>query len=332
MTTSDQKSDAINKAGENIRAGDEQNYEPAIIDEWRAAHLHVINTFQGNIKKKIRNKKIHFALRHKSLNAIAAKIRQEPDLLLEDMKDVAGGRLIFRNLAELNEFRDGFLKSKFTHTLAETLDCVKDPASSGYRGIHDVYAFDPSSSKRKHSAGLYIELQYRTACQHAWASAVEVVGQSAGENGDLTEAQTQWFKFASEILARTFEDSKSCHSEMSTADLLDAFEKSDADAGVFKILNSLETVALHRKGANNMLFTVSSDGELEMENFRSAMDAQEQLFTLEKDDRTRDVVLVAAADNPADIGKVFQNYLKDVKHFVGLLYKGRSDLRKSVQT
>jgi putative GTP pyrophosphokinase len=52
---------------------------------------------------------------------------------------------------------------------------VKSPKKTGYRGIHDIYEYNTTSKKGKPYKGLLLELQYRTRCQHAWATAVEVI-------------------------------------------------------------------------------------------------------------------------------------------------------------
>ncbi len=69
-------------------------------------------------------------------------------------------------------------------------DYIKNPKTSGYRGIHDVYEYDVNSEYGLVYNGLLIELQYRTQAQHAWATCVEVVGfitenQPKFQKGDL---------------------------------------------------------------------------------------------------------------------------------------------------
>ncbi len=95
------------------------------------------------------------------------------------MDDVAGCRLIFESIEELNLFRKKFHKAKFKHRRRNDLDkydYIKNPKNTGYRGIHDVYSYDVNSSEGKKYKGLQVEIQYRTLIQYAWATAVEVVG------------------------------------------------------------------------------------------------------------------------------------------------------------
>jgi putative GTP pyrophosphokinase len=73
--------------------------------------------------------------------------------------------------------------------------------------------------------GLLIELQYRTFYQHAWATAVEVVGFITESQPKFQEGDKRYedaLSLASEIIARTCEDANSCHAEL-TDDAISKF-------------------------------------------------------------------------------------------------------------
>ena len=50
-------------------------------------------------------------------------------------------------------------------------DYITTPKDSGYRGVHLIYRY--YSDKNETFNGLKIEVQIRTALQHAWATAVD---------------------------------------------------------------------------------------------------------------------------------------------------------------
>ena len=169
----------VNRAGNNVRNSTATPEDLKVIEEWRAAHRGVLNTFQAILRTRTRGTNVTVAQRHKRKNTIFDKLQRLPDMQLVRMDDVAGCRLIFRSIKELNKFRDTFHKAKFNHKRRnepDKYDYMKSPKDTGYRGIHDIYEYDVNSESGKSLAGLYIEIQYRTLVQHAWATAVEVVG------------------------------------------------------------------------------------------------------------------------------------------------------------
>src|SRR4051794_31866534 len=109
---------------------------------------------------------------------------------LSRMDDVAGCRLIFKSLKDLYRFRASFHKARFRHARrndVDKYDYINRPKATGYRGVHDVYEYDVNSDVGRRLTGLYVEIQYRTLVQHAWATAVEVIGY-------ITESQPKFQK------------------------------------------------------------------------------------------------------------------------------------------
>jgi ppGpp synthetase/RelA/SpoT-type nucleotidyltranferase len=169
----------VNRAGERVRSCIATPEDLRVIDEWRAAHRNVLNTFQAILRIRTKDMDVTVAQRHKRKRTIFDKLERFPRMHLARMDDVAGCRLIFRTIPELYEFRDVFLKARFKHQRRNDLDkydYIKHPKKTGYRGVHDVYEYDVRSEAGRRLKGLYVEIQYRTLVQHAWATAVEVIG------------------------------------------------------------------------------------------------------------------------------------------------------------
>ena len=129
---------------------------------------------------------------------------------LSRMDDVAGCRLIFKKTKDLYAFRESFLRARFRHKRrnaeeSDKYDYIKTPKTTGYRGVHDVYEYDVNSEVGKELTGLYVEIQYRTLVQHAWATAVEVIGFITESQPKFQQGDTRFkhaMALASEILAR----------------------------------------------------------------------------------------------------------------------------------
>jgi ppGpp synthetase/RelA/SpoT-type nucleotidyltranferase len=203
----------VNRAGQRVRTGNATDDDLFTIEEWRAAHRKVLNTFQAILRNRTRGTHITVAQRHKRKLTIFEKLRRFPEMQLVRMDDVAGCRLIFTTIQELYDFRNTFHQAHFNHKRRNSIDkydYIIIPKTTGYRGVHDVYEYNVMSVVGRHLAGLYVEIQYRTVVQHSWATAVELIGfvtesQPKFQVGDKRYEEAM--ALASEILARAFENS-----------------------------------------------------------------------------------------------------------------------------
>lgn len=331
----------VNKAGEAVRIGNPSRADLDVIDAWRAAHRSVLNTFQAILRGRTRGTDVVVAQRHKRKTTIFGKLNRFPKMQLARMDDVAGCRLIFPSIVELKAFRDKMHKAKFAHELKNNpkkYDYLVTPKPTGYRGIHDVYSYDVNSHHGRHHKGLLIELQYRTFIQHAWATAVEVVGfitesQPKFQQGDKRYEQA--LSLASEIIARAHEDSVSCHAHLSGEDLVSEFLVLDEEIGLMRMLRALNTTQSEVSEKRNVILIFgeieTEDGEiqptLETRSFRDATDALRALFELEKEDPDMDVVLVRASSTE-DVRTAFRNYFSDATEFIRLIDDGCEKLAR----
>ena len=257
---------------------------------------------------------------------------------LARMDDVAGCRLIFESIEDLNKFRDNIHKAKFNHKLKNDkrkYDYIKSPKNTGYRGIHDVYAYDVNSLYGKRYKGLLIELQYRTFYQHAWATAVEVVGFVTESQPKFQEGDQRYERalaLASEIIARAYENRNSCHPELQDEELAEDFLKIDHEIGLMRMLRALNSANNDISEKKNiiLIFGEMKDGKPaapEIRSFRDATDALRALFELEKLYTDRDIVLVRA-DSSDEVRVAFRNYFSDAREFIKLIENGCETLMK----
>ena len=323
----------VNKAGENIRNRNPTPDDLRVIEEWRAAHRSVLNTFQALLRNRTRHTSITVAQRHKRKLTIFDKLLRLPQMQLARMDDVAGCRVIFKNINELNSFRTKFLRGHFKHKRRNDLekyDYIKHPKDTGYRGIHDVYEYDVNSEAGKRLAGLYVEIQYRTLVQHAWATAVEVLGF-------ITESQPKFRKgdnryehamaLASEILARAHEEMTGPFPNVTDRDLVTSFLSLDKELGLLKTLRGLSAANKTVTGKRNAILIFGQTGDLEVRAFQNAPDALRALFELERELPNRDIVFVRA-DTSDEVRLAFQNYFSDARDFIQLLESGCEKLVK----
>lgn len=321
----------VTRAGDAVRTGIASPEDLAVIEEWRAAHRPVLNTFQAILRGRVRGQSVIVAQRHKRKNTIFDKLQRLPGMQLARMDDVAGCRLIFRNLKELNKFRKEFHVARFNHRMRNDpskYDYIAHPKNTGYRGIHDVYEYDVQSDSGKVLKGLYIEIQYRTLVQHAWATAVEVVGfitesQPKFEQGD--DRYHRAMSYASEILSRAHEGLKGPFPELTDREVLEEFLRMDSELGLMQTLRGLHQAKSDRSDKKNSILIFSPNGGLVVRSFRDATDALRELFELEKEMPFNDIVLVRA-DSSEEVRTAFRNYFTDAREFVRLMDAGCAKL------
>ena len=326
----------VNRAGERVRDNITTHEDLHVIDEWRAAHRAVLNTFKAILIQRGRNKGIIFAQRHKRKRTIFDKLRRFPQMNLSRMDDVAGCRLIFKNIKDLYAFREKFHQARFNHKRRnpddkDKYDYIKRPKDTGYRGVHDVYEYDVNSVVGRPLAGLYVEIQYRTLVQHAWATTVEVIGFITESQPKFQKGDTRFehaMQMASELLARAHERMKGPLPEISDRDLVAQFLLADKELGLLEMLRSLNAADKVVSSKRNAILIFSEGKPLEVKQYRDATDALRALFDLEKQMPDRDIVLVRA-DTGEEVRLAFKNYFSDARDFIRLIEDACTRLTKA---
>lgn len=333
---------AVNKASKSISLALNEGREidkndEEIVENWRASHAHILNTWQVILRDRIGDKKIYFAQRHKRRSTIYKKLKRYPKMLLARMHDIAGCRLIFKNEDDMVSYINGLhLNKNFHHERREGQykNYIAEPKESGYRGIHDVYAYKSRQGKDRSDKwdGLLIEIQYRTIYQHAWATAVEVAGFLTGDNTKLDEGsedQKEFFRYASEIIARVYENKKSCKATLSNNELIEGFKELENRTHILMILKQLKMIVTSPSKYTNTailrFFIKDNRQHLTVYSFYSSGKATSAYFKMEKEFPEDDIVLVKAKDKK-NMEKSFKNYFGDTKDFVGYIEDGLKKL------
>jgi putative GTP pyrophosphokinase len=335
---------AVRRAGASIADGTSNLQEIAIVDQWRASHGYVINTFQAWIRGHIsrRGEFVEFAQRLKRRNTVIDKLqrkRTDGTPLIADvtgMHDFAGCRMIFEDLEDLQRFRSYMHSStvmkNVEHELrhvSEKYDYIEHPKSSGYRGIHDVYKHFPRGSKRREDKkpwdGLLVALQYRTRAQHAWATAVEISDLLDGEKTKFEMDQTErgrFFALASEIIARRHEGITKGFSGETTVNLGKQLQRIERKLGILRRLELLRQFEVEDKLQEHNVLSImrSDDGSFELDviPFKTAAPAIQKATELEESGKSINAVYVRS-ENPKQLRSAYRNYFYDPVDFVEMI-------------
>ena len=336
----------VRRAGQAISAGTATESDFATVEQWRAAHGYVINTFQAWLKRHINRQDfyIEFAQRLKRRNTVIDKLSRKNaagEHLIKDvsgMHDFAGCRMIFDDIEQLTEFRN-FMHSVSTmknveHKLRHDPDkynYIEHPKFTGYRGIHDVYRHFPRGSVRRQEKkpwdGLLVEVQYRTRAQHAWATAVEISDLLDGERTKFeldTSERGRFFALASEIIARRHENISRAFMESSAQELQDELQALEDKLGILRRLELLKQFededSLQKHNVLNIYRQDDGSLELEVIPFKTAAPAIEKASELEASEESVNAVYVRS-DNPKQLRSAYRNYFYDPIDFVRILQR-----------
>jgi hypothetical protein len=326
--------EAVTRAGNAVRHGEAELADLTTIEVWRAAHRRVLNSFQAILRNRTRGQKVVVAQRHKRRRTIFDKLRRYPKMQLGRMDDVAGCRLIFEDINALYQFRERLHAARFDHRLrneTDKYDYIKRPKATGYRGIHDVYDYDVRSETGRDFKGLYIELQYRTIYQHAWATTVEVVGHITENQPKFEQGDPRFLEIlalASEIIARAFEQTTSCYPHMSSQEIIQRFVLLDDQVHLIDMLKGLNAADKEISDDKNVILMFGEGRELEIVTYRDAPEALRALFKLEKERPGQDIVL-ARGESSEDVRDAFRNYFSDARDFINYIDEGCKRLMKA---
>lgn len=328
----------IKTAGKRIRENNYSLEDILVLENHRASHTYIMNTFNSNLRRRSRGQPIVVAQRLKRRNTIFDKLKREPNMQLSTMHDIAGIRLIFQDQHQLNMFRDRLHKAKFDYILRTRDDdryiYILNPKDTGYRGIHDVYEYRVRSRQGEKWNGLLIEIQYPTKFQHAWATAVEAadfINTSQIKFDDADYHHKEFFRYASEIIARAYEQQNSCLTNLSSGEIVDQFRAIDRRVGLLRAFRNLQKAQSETRFRTTtiLIFDFEKSGEhksLRMETFDSVNRAISRYEALEKELAGRADIVLVRSDTPEAIRDAFRNYFSDVNEFLTYVDDGRAML------
>jgi len=314
---------AIRRAGQAMSAGTASAQDEQTVQHWRDCHAYVLNTFQGTLRRWIRNRSYVLVQRLKRLSTVRDKLATGRALDIASMHDLAGCRIIFPSVQDLHGFRNEFhRKTRSTHAYvsAGKFDYLATPKSTGYRGIHDVFKYHVTRSPGSAWNGLRVEIQYRTQMQHAWATAVEISDLIDGERVKFDRGanigRERLFMLASEYMAR-LENMHGCLPQLEATALVQELFELEERIGVLARLRALGAGRIAVPNKKNLVLCFSG-GQLRIYPFASVRQAMTARNQIELEQADADVVYVRA-NKPSEVAGAFRNYFRDAREFIDLL-------------
>lgn len=166
-----------------------------ILNNWRLSHSYPLKKIRWYLEQnaiKVDSKAL-VAERIKRVPSIVNKLNRFPSMRLDRMQDLGGCRAVVSRIEDVYKVVESIKNTRFIHVLKNEKDYIEDPKDSGYRSYHLVYAFH--NKKYEKLNGLQIEMQIRTAVQHSWATAVEIVGAFTAQSLKSSQGNELWLEF-----------------------------------------------------------------------------------------------------------------------------------------
>lgn len=333
------------KAGDiliNPESTDEQKAEALeVLSEWRSYHAKPLDAFQKFLKRKdlCKRKKAIIAQRLKRLPSIVDKLERMKSIDLARMQDIGGIRVVLPTINDVYALHEDIVRKPNNRTLftpkTPSKDYIAEPKGDGYKSLHQVFEY--KRDHEKNVAGLYIELQIRTALQHSFATAVETLGmveRSSFKTGQGSEEFKTFFKLVSALFSH--KEQTTVLKEYRDRTIESLIEEASELEKKLQIFHKLQGITLTAKNIDSdgkwsskkyqllELHKTDNDGwKIRIREFKeSDMDWAEILYaSLEKkykNDPNIDVVLVAVGDLKA-IKRAYPNYFLDTDDFITTL-------------
>ncbi|MYN42182.1 (p)ppGpp synthetase [Duganella sp. FT109W] len=183
---------------EDLKTSDPDTYFSAmdVLSYWRFSHekpLDIAFTMLEGVAKQ-KDKSAIFAKRLKRYVSIVAKLRRFNQMKLKNMQDIGGCRAIVSNEKRLRQLVRELRKRPEFRTPSGKIrakDYISEPKDDGYRGYHLIGNFPGDSADDLKS----IEIQVRTALQHSWATALEIVDLFTGQALKSSSGDPKWKEF-----------------------------------------------------------------------------------------------------------------------------------------
>lgn len=326
----------VRKAGERLVTGDIDDTVLSVLNNWRTAHalpLHIISSSLNNIVLSIDNNAL-LAKRLKRTPSIINKLRIQKDMSLARMQDIGGCRVIVDSIDSvyhaLNDFKERM--SLDNHQLMKFKDYIKDPKSSGYRGIHLIYKFNGENISDKHN-GMLIEAQIRTNYQHYWATAVETLGtylKQAFKSSQGDERYLELFSMLGDLFAayenqplleQKIEVQKIAQKALTFYKVLQVDTKLLAFSHATRLIENEDTPRCdYYLVISNFSTGLIKVYSVKKEDFKRSNELYTKLENRFRKNSRKDVALVSAK-TLSELRDTYPNYFSDTKRFIEHFHK-----------
>ncbi len=298
---------------------------------FRWIHTHPMFNFRIFLQNKCKNiwqKNALISQRLKRRPSIIKKLELNDNMALSTMQDIWWLRVVLDDIKDIEKLRNEIRKWEenpaFKNTFIREYDYITGPKKSWYRSLHLIYKYDKNITKEEECR---IEIQIRTKIQHAWATAVEVMGTYLNEplkQSIWSSTYLDLFKDISLLFQKIEEKNEIDIS------FLENLRKIIDTTKLFEILNWFTiTTKINKKFLKDkkdhhfLLIVLDMENKtvwLEWFSKNKLEEANIRYSQLEQESRqwNKEVVLVSV-NKIKQLEKMYPNYFLDTKDFLNIL-------------
>jgi hypothetical protein len=252
---------------------------------------------------------------------------------LHDMQDLGGCRAVMTNVAQVKRLVASMKKSEMKHILFRETDYIEKPQKSGYRGVHLIYRY--KSDKVSTWNDLKIEIQIRSNEQHAWATAVEVVGTFTKQALKSSQGESDWLRFfalmgsavarmeKSNLVEGTPTTAKELKKELKVYE-----NRLEAVKHLHTFGHAIENIRTSETGAHYFLLVLDpTENRIVIKGFKRnelQRATKEYLHTEGILKETNQDIVLVSVDSANTLSRAYPNYFLDTKVFIELVTKALS--------
>lgn len=326
----------VDKAGKRLFEPDCDTAEArqclVTVWNWRAAHGYPLEVFHRTLRERALrvDTRSLTARRLKRNQSIWSKLARQPKMQLSQMQDIGGCRAIVSRMEELNALVSLYQSRPLRHELSRTRDYIFEPKDDGYRSIHLMYRFRGSGPSQPWDR-LRVEVQLRTALQHAWATAVETVDYFTGQDLKSGGGRPEWRRFFALIGAMhaIYENTPPVPGTPdSRAGLLAEIRELERELNVVELLRSFAGLTRFIMGTKTgkdywyvielrpeeLSVDITSFPPGEFERAKAAYSEAEEGFQ-----GTRNQAVLVSVASLSELESAYPNYFADTAHFTSVL-------------
>jgi hypothetical protein len=177
---------------------EERETAQALVNDWRASFsfpLRVVYDWLRKASQEVEAVPL-VSRRLKRMESIVAKLRRSGNVSnLSTVQDIGGCRVVLPDFVDVVELLGKNKSLNESGKLSKIRDHIADPKPDGYRSIHVVAPVRFNTPKYAAWNVRKIEIQIRSALQHAWATAVETVDLFSNQALKVGGGDPRWRRF-----------------------------------------------------------------------------------------------------------------------------------------